>query len=64
MNVLVAGGAGVSDYIHVVDLANCCAEPAKSAELLGRKAEKTLGDMCRDAGAGRAGTPRASVRSN
>ena len=31
------------------DLATCYAEPGKSAELLGWKAEKTLGDMCRDA---------------
>jgi len=31
------------------DLATCYADPAKSAEKLGWKAEKTLVDMCRDA---------------
>ena len=31
------------------DLATCYADPAKSAEKLGWKAEKTLADMCRDA---------------
>ncbi len=31
------------------DLATCYADPAKSAKLLGWKAEKTLADMCRDA---------------
>ena len=31
------------------DLATCYADPAKSAEKLGWKAEKTLEDMCRDA---------------
>ena len=30
------------------DIATCYADPAKSAEVLGWKAEKTLGDMCRD----------------
>ncbi len=30
------------------DIATCYADPAKSAELLGWKAEKTLQDMCRD----------------
>ena len=30
------------------DLATCYAEPGKSAEMLGWKAEKTLADMCRD----------------
>ena len=30
------------------DLATCYADPAKSAEVLGWKAEKTLADMCRD----------------
>ncbi len=30
------------------DVATCYAEPAKSLEVLGWKAEKTLGDMCRD----------------
>ena len=30
------------------DLATCYADPAKSAEVLGWKAEKTLVDMCRD----------------
>ncbi|MBO5867866.1 MAG: UDP-glucose 4-epimerase GalE, partial [Oscillospiraceae bacterium] len=30
------------------DLATCYADPAKSGELLGWKAEKTLADMCRD----------------
>ena len=30
------------------DIAVCYADPAKSAEKLGWKAEKTLGDMCRD----------------
>ena len=30
------------------DLGTCYADPAKSAELLGWKAEKTLADMCRD----------------
>lgn len=30
------------------DLATCYADPAKSAEKLGWKAEKTLADMCRD----------------
>ncbi len=30
------------------DIATCYADPAKSAELLGWKAEKTLADMCRD----------------
>ena len=29
-------------------LATCYADPAKSAEVLGGKAEKTLQDMCRD----------------
>ena len=31
------------------DIATCYADPAKSAEKLGWKAEKTLDDMCRDA---------------
>ena len=31
------------------DIATCYADPSKSAKLLGWKAEKTLGDMCRDA---------------
>ena len=31
------------------DIATCYADPAKSAEKLGWKAEKTLTDMCRDA---------------
>ena len=31
------------------DIATCYADPAKSAEKLGWKAEKSLGDMCRDA---------------
>ena len=31
------------------DIATCYADPAKSAEKLGWKAEKTLADMCRDA---------------
>ena len=31
------------------DLAVCYADPAKSAQILGWKAEKTLSDMCRDA---------------
>ncbi|MBR4864428.1 MAG: UDP-glucose 4-epimerase GalE [Oscillospiraceae bacterium] len=31
------------------DIATCYADPAKSAEKLGWKAEKTLSDMCRDA---------------
>ena len=31
------------------DLGTCYADPAKSAEVLGWKAEKTLADMCRDA---------------
>ena len=31
------------------DIATCYADPAKSAALLGWKAEKTLADMCRDA---------------
>jgi UDP-glucose 4-epimerase len=30
------------------DLATCYADPAKSAEKLGWKAEKNLDDMCRD----------------
>ena len=30
------------------DLATCYADPSKSASVLGWKAEKTLGDMCRD----------------
>ena len=30
------------------DIATCYADPAKSAEILGWKAEKTLEDMCRD----------------
>ncbi|MBQ8237586.1 MAG: GDP-mannose 4,6-dehydratase, partial [Oscillospiraceae bacterium] len=30
------------------DLATCYADPAKSAEVLGWKAEKSLADMCRD----------------
>ena len=30
------------------DLATCYADPAKSAEVLGWKAEKNLQDMCRD----------------
>jgi UDP-glucose 4-epimerase len=30
------------------DIATCYADPAKSAELLGWKAEHTLEDMCRD----------------
>ncbi len=30
------------------DIATCYADPAKSAEMLGWKAEKTLADMCRD----------------
>lgn len=30
------------------DIATCYADPAKSAEVLGWKAEKTLGDMCHD----------------
>ena len=30
------------------DIATCYADPAKSAEVLGWKAEKTLADMCRD----------------
>ncbi len=30
------------------DIATCYADPAKSAQLLGWKAEKTLADMCRD----------------
>ena len=30
------------------DLATCYADPSKSAEILGWKAEKTLADMCRD----------------
>ena len=30
------------------DIATCYADPAKSAEVLGWKAEKTLVDMCRD----------------
>ena len=30
------------------DIATCYADPAKSAEKLGWKAEKTLQDMCRD----------------
>ena len=30
------------------DLATCYADPAKSAQVLGWKAEKTLADMCRD----------------
>ena len=30
------------------DIATCYADPAKSAEALGWKAEKTLEDMCRD----------------
>jgi len=30
------------------DIATCYADPAKSAELLGWKAEKSLADMCRD----------------
>ena len=30
------------------DLGTCYADPAKSAEKLGWKAEKTLVDMCRD----------------
>ena len=30
------------------DLATCYADPAKSAEILGWKAEKTLADMCQD----------------
>ena len=30
------------------DIATCYADPAKSAEKLGWKAEKSLGDMCRD----------------
>ena len=31
------------------DIGTCYADPAKSAEMLGWKAEKTLADMCRDA---------------
>ena len=31
------------------DLGTCYADPAKSAQKLGWKAEKTLDDMCRDA---------------
>ena len=30
------------------DIATCYADPAKSAQKLGWKAEKTLADMCRD----------------
>ena len=30
------------------DIATCYADPAKSAEMLGWKAEKNLADMCRD----------------
>ena len=30
------------------DIATCYADPAKSAQKLGWKAEKTLDDMCRD----------------
>jgi UDP-glucose 4-epimerase len=30
------------------DIATCYADPAKSAEKLGWKAEKSLQDMCRD----------------
>ena len=30
------------------DIATCYADPAKSAEVLGWKAEETLADMCRD----------------
>ena len=30
------------------DLATCYADPAKSAEVLGWKAERNLDDMCRD----------------
>ena len=30
------------------DLATCYADPAKSAEVLGWKAERNLQDMCRD----------------
>jgi UDP-glucose 4-epimerase len=31
------------------DIGTCYADPAKSAEKLGWKAEKSLADMCRDA---------------
>lgn len=31
------------------DIAVCYADPAKSAQMLGWKAEKSLHDMCRDA---------------
>ena len=60
MNVLVTGGAGYIGshtclelpYEIVArrpgDIATCYADPAKSAEVLGWKAEKTLEDMCRD----------------
>ena len=47
-------GTGVRAYIHVVDLARGhvaagrYADPTKSAEVLGGKAEKNLVDMCRD----------------
>ena len=40
------------------DLAVCYADPAKSAEKLGWKAEKTLADMCRDSWRWQSGNPK------
>ena len=39
------------------DLATCYADPAKSAQILGWKAEKTLEDMCRDSWAWQSANP-------
>ncbi len=39
------------------DIATCYADPAKSASVLGWKAEKTLADMCRDAWRWQSGNP-------
>ena len=39
------------------DIATCYADPGKSARILGWKAEKTLGDMCRDAWNWQSGNP-------
>ncbi len=39
------------------DIATCYADPAKSASVLGWKAEKTLADMCRDSWRWQSGNP-------
>ena len=40
------------------DIATCYADPAKSAEVLGWKAEKSLADMCRDSWKWQSNNPR------